>query len=103
AVLVMHSGGFRTGDPGVSDAAQDLAAAGYLALAIEYRLAPPGRLAGQVSAGHYPDQTNDVKLAVGAARTDSRCNGKVGAVGGSAGASHTAYVAATGNAGADRI
>jgi len=80
-----------------------LAAAGYLALAIEYRLAPPGRLAGQVSAGHYPDQTNDVKLAVGAARTDSRCNGKVGAVGGSAGASHTAYVAATGTAGDDRI
>ena len=103
AVLVIHGGGFRAGDPGSTEVAQALAAAGYLALAIEYRLAPPGLLAGQVSAGYYPDQTDDVKLAVRAARADSRCNGKVGAVGGSAGASHTAYVAATGTAGDDRI
>jgi acetyl esterase/lipase len=103
AVLVIHIGGFKSGVPGPSSVAADLAAVGYLALAIEYRLAPPGHLAGQVSAGHYPDQTNDVALAVRAARADSRCNGKVGAVGGSAGASHAAYVAATGTAGVDRI
>src|SRR5436305_5396115 len=60
AVLVIHGGGFRAGDPGSTEVAQALAAAGYLALAIEYRLAPPGLLAGQVSAGYYPDQTDDV-------------------------------------------
>jgi acetyl esterase/lipase len=64
---------------------QDLAAAGYIAFSIEYRLAPPGALPGQISDGRFPDQTDDVKLAVRTARADRRCNGQVGAVGGSAG------------------
>ncbi|MEP6974831.1 MAG: alpha/beta hydrolase [Spartobacteria bacterium] len=107
AVLVIHGGNFYGGGPSSSPAltncAQDLAAAGYIAFAIEYRLAPPGSLAGQVSAGRFPDQTNDVKLAVRAARRDSRSNQKVGAVGGSAGGYHVAFVATTGTAGDDRI
>src|SRR6476620_7652405 len=107
AVLVIHGGGFTSGSPDFSPdsvtCAQDLAAAGYIAFSIEYRLAPPGLLPGQVSNGRFPDQTDDVKLAVRTARNDARCNGQVGAVGGSAGGSHTAFVAATGTPGDDRI
>ena len=104
AVLVIHGGGYRGGTPGNGgQCAQDLANAGYIAFAIEYRLAPPGSLEGQVSLGEFPDQTDDVKLAVRAARADSRCNRQVGAVGGSAGGSHAAFVAATGTIGDDRI
>lgn len=104
AVLVIHGGGFKGGGPASGAAcALDLAAAGYLALSIEYRLAPNGSLVGQTSDGRYPQQTDDVKMAVRAARSDPRCNGQVGAVGGSGGGCHTAYVAATGTKGDDRI
>jgi hypothetical protein len=44
-----------------------------------------------------------VKLAVRTARSDPRCNGQVGSVGGSAGGYHTAFVATTGTIGDDRI
>ncbi len=106
AVLVIHGGRFVGGDAGeagVVTAAQDLAAAGYVAYSINYRLAPPGSLPGQRSLGRFPDQYNDVHLAVQAARDDSRSNGKVGAVGGSAGATHAVWTAATGSAGQDRL
>ncbi len=104
AVLVIHGGGFKGGGPpSTATAALDLAGAGYLALALEYRLAPNGSIVGQTSDGRYPQQTDDVKMAVRAARSDPRCNGQVGSVGGSAGGCHTAYVAATGTAGDDRI
>ena len=107
AVLVIHGGGFDSGTPGSSTqsvtCAQDLASAGYIAFSIEYRLAPPGSLPGQISDGRFPDQEDDVKLAVRTARSDPRCNGQVGAIGGSAGGYHTAFVAATGTVGDDRI
>ncbi len=106
-VLVIHGGGFLAGTPDSSPesvvCAQDLAAAGYLALSIEYRLAPPGMLPGQVSDGRFPQQTDDVKLAVQTARNDPRCNGQVGAVGGSAGGYHAAFAATTGTPGDDRV
>ncbi|MBA3833205.1 MAG: DVUA0089 family protein [Chthoniobacterales bacterium] len=103
-ILVIHGGGFKGGGPGSGAlCARDLAAAGYLALSIEYRLAPNGSLPGQVSDGRFPQQSDDVKMAVRAARSDPRCNGQVGAVGGSAGGYHTAFVAATGSYGDDRI
>src|SRR5690242_10257456 len=107
AVLVIHGGNFYGGSPSGSPEsvtlAQDLAAAGYIAFSIEYRLAPPGSLTGQVSSGQFPEQTDDVKMAVRAARADLRGNGQVGAVGGSAGASHAAFVAASGTPGDDRV
>ncbi len=107
AVLVIHGGGFYGGTPSSSPqsiaCARDMAAAGYIAFSIEYRLAPPGALPGQVSDGRFPDQTDDVKLAVNAARTDSRANGQVGAVGGSGGGYHAAFAAATGTVGVDRV
>ena len=107
AVLVIHGGGFYSGTPTSSaeqvTCAEDLANAGYLALSIEYRLAPPGSLPGQTSTGQFPQQTDDVQMAVRAARSDPRCNGQVGAIGGSAGGSHTAFVAGHGTIGDDRI
>lgn len=107
AVLVIHGGGFSDGTPTSSpesvSCGQDLATAGYIAFSIEYRLAPPGRLAGQKSSGRFPQQSDDAKLAIRAARADARCNGQVGGVGGSAGGYLVAYCAATGTAGNDRI
>ncbi len=106
AVLVIHGGLYVTGssmDAGVVTCAQDLASAGFIAFAINYRLAPPGRIPGQSSSGRYPQQYDDVELAVLAARSDPRANGSVGAVGGSAGATHAVWAAATGARGADRL
>jgi acetyl esterase/lipase len=105
AVLVVHGGFFTSGDAndaGVVTCAHDLAAAGYIAFAIDYRLAPPGSIPGQHSLGRFPDQPEDVSLAVLAARDDSRTTGEVGSVGGSAGATHTAWLAATGTVAQDR-
>lgn len=106
AVLVIHGGLYVSGgsfDQGVIGCAKDLARAGYIAFAINYRLAPPGAIPGQTSSGRYPEQYDDVQLAVLAARSDTRANGKVGAVGGSAGATHAVWVSATGERGADRL
>ena len=103
AVLVIHGGGFTSGTPGQPITGEDLAAAGYIAFSIEYRLAPPGALPGQISDGRFPDQSDDVKLAVRTARADPRCNGQVGAVGGSAGGYQAAFCAATGTIGDDRL
>ncbi len=109
AVLVIHAGGFKHGsrnDDEVVRCAHDLADAGFLALAISYRLAPPGQIEGQRrynDDGRYPEQTADVQMAIRAARADPRANGLVGAVGGSAGATHTAVAAATGRVGNDRL
>ncbi len=82
AVLVIHGGFFSGGDPedaGVTGCAQDLANAGFIAFAIDYRLAPPGSIPGQTSSGRFPEQYDDVHLAVQAARNDARSNGQVGA------------------------
>ena len=89
--------------PEMADCGRDLAADGFIAFAIEYRLAPNGSLPGQLPEGRFPDQSDDVKLAVLAARSDPRCNGQVGAIGGSAGGYHTAFAAGTGTPGQDRI
>ena len=85
--------------------------AGFCVFDIEYRLAPPGKLQGQgTDLGRYPEQTDDVATAIRAARNPApgsvafgRVNGKVGAVGGSAGASHAAYCAAAPTLGGDQL
>src|SRR5207244_13473453 len=85
--------------------------AGFCVFDIEYRLAPGGELFGQASdPGRYPEQTDDVAAAIRAARNPAqtsvafgRVNGKVGAVGGSAGASHAAYCAAAPALGGDQL
>jgi acetyl esterase/lipase len=105
AIVVLPGGGFITARPntGIDLTARDLAAAGFVAFVVEYRLAPPGRIAGQKSDGRFPDQNNDVHLAIRAARKDPRGNGQVGGVGGSAGAYHVAWAAVTGTAGDDQL
>lgn len=103
--LMIHGGGFHGGGPSDEDlviAAQDMANAGYVALAITYRL-DAQFIEGQTSDGGIPQQTDDCKRAVRAARKRSDCNGKVVAVGGSAGGSHAAYLSVTGQVGVDRL
>jgi acetyl esterase/lipase len=89
-------------DGGVEAVAEDLQAAGYLVFAVYYRLAPCGTIIGQhvhdlttdgIASGRPLQQTNDIKALVRAARADSRCNLKVGTVGGSGGGSHAVWVA----------
>lgn len=79
--------------------AQDLADAGYYVLVASYRLAPCGQIEGQpchnadAATGRPPQQTNDIKAEIRAIRADTvHCNGKVGVVGGSSGASHALFV-----------
>src|SRR5436190_665154 len=106
AVLLIHGGGFIKGNENIEQliaAAHALNARGYIGFAVEYRLAPPGHIDGQKSQGYYPEQTDDVKLAVLKARSDPRCNGRVGALGGSAGGHHAAFIAADGKDGADKV
>lgn len=105
AVLVIHGGGFKAepNSPKTIQAAADAAAAGFNAFHVEYRLASRRGIEGQKSAGHYPDQTNDLKMAVRAARKYAGGNGKVGAIGGSAGGAHDVYLAANGTVGDDRL
>lgn len=113
AALVIHEGGYKNGNPGPSNVAADLAAAGFLTFAIEYRLAPiangmtnagpPGDpqftpLNGYAngSDGRPPQQTNDVAAAVAAARAYPGCNGQVAIVAGSSGAGHALFVTTIG-------
>jgi acetyl esterase/lipase len=118
-VILVHGGGFVSGGPPSTDvAAQDLQAAGFLALSITYRLAPPGLIPGQprtfngrttgIAAGPNADPTihdqmDDVRAAIVAARTIPQSNGIVLGVGGSAGGSHVVFACLTGTPGADKL
>jgi acetyl esterase/lipase len=111
AIIVIHGGAFTSGDFNNIQTAQDLVCAGFCVFDIEYRLAPPGKLRGQGGdLGRYPEQTDDVATAIRAARNPApgsiafgRVNGKVGAVGGSSGASHAANCAAAPTLGGDQL
>lgn len=96
-VVLIHGGNFRAGGTGIINKyGPALTAAGYAVFSLGYRLALPGSLAGQVSKGRYPDQTNDVAKGISAMVADPRCNGEAYGVGGSAGASHVAWFVAKG-------
>jgi acetyl esterase/lipase len=111
AIIVIHGGHFYGGDFDKIQTDEDLVCAGFCVFDIEYRLAPPGKVPGQGrDPGQYPEQTDDVATAIRAARNPApgsvafgRVNGKVGAVGGSAGASHAAYCAAAPTLGDDQL
>ena len=110
-VIVIHGGGYLGGEMQTA-VAQDLSQYGFMGVAIEYRLAPPHvpmnspthPFPGQNDInddGHYPEQTDDVRDAIVHYRNDPRSNGQVVVIGGSAGGSHSLYLAATGTPGYD--
>ena len=109
--IVIHGGGYSSGDMEIA-IAQELSQYGFMGVAIEYRLAPPHNemntpehpFPGQNDIhddGHYPEQTEDVRDAIIHYRNDPRSNGEVVVIGGSAGGSHSLYLAATGTRGYD--
>jgi len=111
AVIAIHGGGYSSGGM-ETQVAQDLSQYGFMGVAIEYRLAPrhlemntPAHpFPGQNNIhddGYYPEQTDDVRDAIVHYRNDPRSNGEVVVIGGSAGGSHSLYLAATGTPGYD--
>jgi acetyl esterase/lipase len=75
---------------------------GFLVFSIEYRLAPDGLLLGQhqhdntalgIASGRPPQQSNDVKQQILAARADSHSNQTIFLVGGSSGGTHALWAA----------
>lgn len=118
AVLVIFGGRFSGGNrQTVGGIASYLASQGFVALAIDYRTDMPNSFTGQqvpvYAPPASPNQPGDVKLAVKAARTgiipgggsliEGNVTGKVGAVGGSSGASHALWCAATGDPLIDKL
>jgi hypothetical protein len=118
AVLVIFGGRFMGGDRSeVGAIAAYLASQGFVALAIDYRVDQQNPRTGQqvpvYAPPAIPNQPGDVKLAVTAARTGvistgnsiihGLISGKVGAVGGSSGASHALWCAATGTLSTDKL
>ncbi len=105
-VLTIHVGGFRNyddhGTPHQRLANKDLSDAGFLVFSIEYRLAPDGLLLGQhqhdntalgIASGRPPQQSNDVKQQILAARADSHSNQTIFLAGGSSGGTHALWAA----------
>lgn len=99
AVVLIHAAQYRGGgvlEPQeLLDAASDLNTAGYIVFSVDHRLAPPGLIKNQpshlgVASGRPPQQTNDIKQQILAARAHSKCNGTVFVIGGSSGAAHAA-------------
>ena len=110
-VIAIHGGVYSAGDMETT-VAQELSQYGFMGVAIEYRLAPPHLemnspahpFPGQNDIhddGYYPEQTDDVRDAIVHYRNDLRSNGEVVVIGGSAGGSHSLYLAATGTPGDD--
>jgi dienelactone hydrolase len=103
--MLIHSGGWAFGDAcDIVQVGNDIDAAGYFVVSVFHELAPPNYIPDQPSHEDDEDdpgwrmaqQVNDIKALVRALRADPRCNGKVGAVGGSPGATHAVTVALAG-------
>lgn len=103
-IVLLHIGGYKSGNfyQSFGHAPQDLAAAGFYVVVADYPLAPPNNITGQYAiqqadpthSGRYPQQTRAVEAVIDAAKNDIHCyHGLVGVLGGSAGASHAAYIA----------
>lgn len=78
------------------DVTQSILNKGWAPVHPWHRLAPPGLITGQVGDGRFPQQTDDLEMAVAAALLDPRCDGRVGVVGGSGGANEAAFLQAKG-------
>ncbi len=100
-MVVFHEGHFAGGNifaPAVEQVATDLKSNGYCVYVAAFRAAPCGLIKGQPchnddASGRPPQQTDDCKAFVRAARQDGNCTKKVGVIGGSSGGSHAAFLA----------
>jgi len=105
-VLTIHPGNFYFGEAyGVSSqryATYDLVKAGFLVFQVDHRLAPDGLILNQyehdntfrgIASGRPPQQSNDIKQQILAARADPQCNGTIFLIGGSSGGTHALWTA----------
>ncbi|HVB65289.1 MAG TPA: alpha/beta hydrolase [Nitrolancea sp.] len=102
AVLVIHGGGWAYGDKHfLAFEGENLAAAGFGAFVVNYRLAPPGGTA------HAPIALEDVRTAVNWVRTNAARydinSHEIGALGNSAGGNLAMMLGTTGTPGLDRV
>ncbi|MES2375739.1 MAG: alpha/beta hydrolase [Bacteroidota bacterium] len=93
AVLIIHGGGWRTGDRSQHlPLAVELAKAGYVAITVEYRLS---------TIALYPAAVNDVKAAIKWTKANAKSYGidrdKIAILGFSAGGELAAFAGATGD------
>ena len=88
------------GNPSELWATEDLRNAGFMVFQVNHRLAPPNTLDGQMTDGHAPDQTDDIKRQILAAINDPQCNGSIYLIGGSAGGTLALWVMLDSAAGA---
>jgi acetyl esterase/lipase len=107
AVIVIHGGGWRTGDK--RDWAREgrrLAGEGFVAFVINYRLACTD-MANPLCGFHHPAQPNDVRLAYRWIRAHGRDYGadpqRIGALGGSAGGHLSMLVGTTRKGGTGKL
>jgi acetyl esterase/lipase len=102
AVLLIHGGGWALADKrDLATEGEELAAAGFAAFAVNYRLAPPG------GTGHGLDPVVDLQTAVRCIRAKAEAYGvnpaKVGALGDSAGGHLAMMLGTTGHVGQDKV
>jgi acetyl esterase/lipase len=107
AVIVIHGGGWRTGDK--RDWAREgrrLASAGFVAFVINYRLACTDA-ANPLCGFHHPAQPNDVRQAYRWVRAHGREYGadpkRIGALGGSAGGHLSMLIGTTRKGGTGKL
>jgi acetyl esterase/lipase len=107
AVIVVHGGGWRTGDK--RDWAREgrrLAAGGFVAFVVNYRLACTD-LANPLCGFHHPAQPNDVRAAYRWVRAHGRTYGadpkRIGALGGSAGGHLSMLIGTTRKGGTGKL
>ncbi len=104
-VVAVSAMGFTTKNGAPGTPCMDLANAGFMCLFSTCRLLNPIR--GQTTTGKYPQQSNDVKLAIRAMRSNPftlgySVSGWVAALGGSGSGSHALFMACDGAYGDDK-
>jgi acetyl esterase/lipase len=107
AVIVVHSGGWRTGDKrDWARIGRRLATDGFVAFVVNYRLACTD-LANPLCGFHHPAQPNDVRAAYRWVRAHGRGYGadpkRIGALGGSAGGHLSMLIGTTRKGGTGKL
>ncbi len=95
-VLSISSGHWVVENGVPPDVVQSLLNAGFASVHVFHHLAPPNKIANQVGNGRYPQQTDDIQMAINAARSNPQCDGRIAVMGGSGGANLSAILQAQG-------